>query len=126
MAVKVREWADRIEEGVKILREQAANPNTIWLGSMIRREMGKDVRDMVEDVRRVEGTARKRDNTWAKTGNKIERRRARWKAMTLAGRDHQQGVRSRWGSSCWPAGEAQRQQRPGGTDDDVLAQRSFI
>jgi hypothetical protein len=44
---------------------------------MVDRDVGRDVADLVQDIQHVESSGRRRDNTWAKPGDKIGQRRSR-------------------------------------------------
>ncbi|KAJ7763643.1 hypothetical protein DFH07DRAFT_1018375 [Mycena maculata] len=67
--------ADDLERAAEILRAQASAKNSIWMSSILRRNIGKDVSLMVADIERYESTGRKRDNTWGKKGDKEANRR---------------------------------------------------
>lgn len=57
-AVDMRRAAD-------IFESQARHRNRIWMKSMVDRDIGRDVHDLVKDVDRFENTGRTRDKTWA-------------------------------------------------------------
>jgi hypothetical protein len=73
-AARLRRRADQLEKAAKIFCEQAEQRNTIWIRSGIRRDVGRDVDDLVADITGYTHTARKRDKTWANGKNKVERR----------------------------------------------------
>jgi hypothetical protein len=58
-----------------MFRAQIPHRNKLWMSSMVTRNIGKDVSQMVADIRRFEGTSHVRDTTWAKPGDKEGRRR---------------------------------------------------
>jgi hypothetical protein len=62
-------------KAAEIMRAQANARNLIWMSSIVKRNVGKDVSLMVADIRRYESTGQKRDNTWGKRGDKEANRR---------------------------------------------------
>ncbi|KAJ7763778.1 hypothetical protein B0H16DRAFT_1801158 [Mycena metata] len=67
--------AAELEQAAAILRAQVPHRNKLWMSSIARRNIGADVGQMVADIRRFESTAHVRDTTWAKKGDKDDRRR---------------------------------------------------
>ncbi|KAJ8089328.1 hypothetical protein PM082_014576 [Marasmius tenuissimus] len=61
--------ASELEEAARIIREQAPYRNTIWLKSLARRNIGKDVSAFVSDIQKHTG-AHVRDNTWGDGSNR--------------------------------------------------------
>ncbi|KAJ7685795.1 hypothetical protein DFH06DRAFT_1264847 [Mycena polygramma] len=70
----LRKRADELVKGAEILRAQANARNALWMKSMVRKDIGKDVSLMVADVRRSESSRRNRDNTWGNGGKTAKRR----------------------------------------------------
>ncbi|XP_006462497.1 hypothetical protein AGABI2DRAFT_119353 [Agaricus bisporus var. bisporus H97] len=48
----------------EIFTEQAKSRSALWLRSISHRGIGNDLEQLVKDIERVEGSARKRDTTW--------------------------------------------------------------
>jgi hypothetical protein len=69
--------ADQLVLAADIIRSQLPHRNRIWISSMVDRDIGHDVANVVLDVQHVERTGRRRDNTWATPGNKVAQRRSR-------------------------------------------------
>jgi len=63
--------ADLLEQAADIIRSQLPHRNQIWISSMVDRNIGHDVADFVLDVPHVERTGRRRENTWARSGDKV-------------------------------------------------------
>ncbi|KAJ7646419.1 hypothetical protein DFH06DRAFT_997660 [Mycena polygramma] len=70
----LRKRTDELVKGAEILRAQANARNALWMKSMVRKDIGKDVSLMVADVRRSESSRRNRDNTWGNGGKTAKRR----------------------------------------------------
>ena len=68
--------ASELEQGAAILRSQLKHKSRIWMGSIVNRNIGGDVSDLVHDVCRLEITERSRDNTWAPSGDHDAQRRS--------------------------------------------------
>ncbi|KIL55522.1 hypothetical protein M378DRAFT_17869 [Amanita muscaria Koide BX008] len=76
----IRKQGEAFRRTSEIYLMQVDHPNLkdggqIWMKSQVDRGIGKDVKLMVEDVRRFEETARKKDSTWAMGKGEEERRR---------------------------------------------------
>jgi hypothetical protein len=69
--------ADQLVLAADIIRSQIPHRNRIWIASMVDRDIGRDVANVVLDVQHVERTGHRRDNTWAKPGDKVTQRRSR-------------------------------------------------
>lgn len=69
--------ANELTEGARIIRSQMVYKNQIWMRSILSRNIGGDVSDLVCDIRRLEVTGRHRDNTWAPAGNREAQRRSK-------------------------------------------------
>ncbi|KAJ7212430.1 hypothetical protein C8J57DRAFT_1539109 [Mycena rebaudengoi] len=67
--------ADELEEAAAILRSQVPHRNKLWMSNVVKRNIGGDAGKMVADIRRFESTARARDTTWAKKGDRESIRR---------------------------------------------------
>jgi hypothetical protein len=67
--------ANEIENAGAILRTRAAAWNPIWMSSVVKKNVGKDVSLLVSDVQRYESTGQKWDNTWGNKGDKEANRR---------------------------------------------------
>jgi hypothetical protein len=63
--VHLESLANDFEKAAEILRAQARQRNPIWMRSIVTRGVGRDVCNLVNDVRRYESTGQTRDNTWA-------------------------------------------------------------
>ncbi|KAJ7195621.1 hypothetical protein GGX14DRAFT_537218 [Mycena pura] len=68
-----------IKAGVAMMEQQAENPRAakMWVRSMKRANIGKDITEMARDVRHFTETGHKRPTTWAKQGNKASERYTR-------------------------------------------------
>lgn len=66
--------ADELVEGARIIKSQLRHENRIWMNSMLSRNIGGDVSDLVRDVRFLEVSGRQRDNTWAQPGDREAQR----------------------------------------------------
>jgi hypothetical protein len=62
--------ADEFARATEILRTQATAHNPIWMSSVAKRNIGKDISLLVADIERFESTGQKQDNTWGKRGEK--------------------------------------------------------
>jgi hypothetical protein len=60
LALRVKE----LEEAARIIRSQLPHCNAIWINSMARQNIGRDVSHLVHDICRFETTGRIRDTTW--------------------------------------------------------------
>lgn len=69
--------ADELVEGARIIKSQLRHENRIWMNSMLSRNIGGDVSDLVRDVRFLEVSGRQRDNTWPQPGDREAQRRSR-------------------------------------------------
>ena len=69
--------ADQLVLAADIIRSQIPHRNRIWIASMVDRDIGRDVANVVLDVQHVERTGHRRDNTWARPGDKLTQRRSR-------------------------------------------------
>jgi hypothetical protein len=68
--------AEEFERAAAIFRAQVPHQNRIWMSSMIKQDVGRDVGNLVKDIHRYETSSRVRDTTWArKKGDKEEQRR---------------------------------------------------
>ncbi|KAJ7619328.1 hypothetical protein FB45DRAFT_980994 [Roridomyces roridus] len=74
---ETREWLNerltKLKAGVAVLQRQLENPvpSPIWLKSMRRANIGKDLAEMAQDVRHFTETGRgERSTTWARKGDK--------------------------------------------------------
>ena len=65
-----------IKAGIAIMEQQVKNPHEgkIWIKSMKRQNIGKDLAEMAHDVRHFTETGHKRPTTWAQEGNKSSKR----------------------------------------------------
>ncbi|KAJ6592145.1 hypothetical protein DFH09DRAFT_1136732, partial [Mycena vulgaris] len=62
----LRKRADELEQAAAILCAQIPHTNNLWMASIVKRNVGQDVGQMVGDIRKFEGTARVRNTTWGK------------------------------------------------------------
>lgn len=69
--------ANELAEAANIIRSQLPYRNGIWMRSLTSRTVGGDVSELVHDVRWLENTGRRRDNTWAAPGDHTAQRRSR-------------------------------------------------
>ncbi|KAJ7804221.1 hypothetical protein B0H14DRAFT_3775469 [Mycena olivaceomarginata] len=68
--------AEEFERAAAIFRAQVPHRNRIWMSSMVKQDVGRDVGNLVKDIHRYESSSRVRDTTWArKKGDKEEQRR---------------------------------------------------
>ncbi|KAJ7466979.1 hypothetical protein FB451DRAFT_1178236 [Mycena latifolia] len=67
--------SDELEQAAAILRSQVPHRNKLWMSSIVKRNIGGDVGQMVADIHRFESSSRVRDTTWAPKGDKEARRR---------------------------------------------------
>ncbi|KAK6980482.1 hypothetical protein R3P38DRAFT_3454115, partial [Favolaschia claudopus] len=77
----MRERAQMFREAAEIWEEQAESGTSIWVNSMRRGDIGRDVADVVMDIRRDRGAHRPRESTWARAGDAVAARR---QANTMA------------------------------------------
>jgi hypothetical protein len=73
-SVLLLERAAELGRATQIFSAQAAAKNLIWMRSVVRRDVGKDVSLLVGDVARYESSGLKRRTTWGKKGNKQDKR----------------------------------------------------
>ncbi|KAJ7193585.1 hypothetical protein GGX14DRAFT_337576, partial [Mycena pura] len=77
------EWLNEriadIKAGIVMMEQQVENRHEakIWIRSMKRANIGKDVAEMAHDVRHFTETGHKRPTTWAQVGNKSSQRYTR-------------------------------------------------
>ena len=69
--------ASKLEQGAAILRSQLKHKSWIWMRSIVNRNIGGDVSDLVHDVCRLEITGQLQDNTWAPSGDHNAQHRSR-------------------------------------------------
>lgn len=69
-----------LRETANIIEDQLNNPGQLamWMKSIIDENVGHDLVDFVTDIRRVEGTSRRRDTTWAKNKGKRAHKRVKY------------------------------------------------
>jgi hypothetical protein len=67
--------AEDFEKAAAILRSQVPHRNKLWMSSIVKRNVGADVSELVTDIRKFESTSRTRETTWARNGDKEGRRR---------------------------------------------------
>ncbi|KAF6751360.1 hypothetical protein DFP72DRAFT_1071563 [Ephemerocybe angulata] len=73
----LRVRAAKLAEASALIEEQLERDDVspIWLRSLHSRDIGRDVAHLVEDIRRMEKTGRKKDTTWAEGKDKVAKRR---------------------------------------------------
>ncbi len=76
-AKKLQRRAQELREAADIIDAQLPKKNSIWIKSMVDRNVGKDICLFVQDIRRVEVTGKQRETTWARVGDKEGQRRVR-------------------------------------------------
>ncbi len=69
-AAELRAFAD-------IIDSQIPFGNSIWISSMVDRNIGGDVSLALQDIRHVEETGRRRETTWGRKGDRVGQRRVR-------------------------------------------------
>ncbi|TFK49160.1 hypothetical protein OE88DRAFT_477680 [Heliocybe sulcata] len=73
---RLAELADMLSEAADIIRSQIPHKNHIWTNSILNRNsgvgLGRDVADLVQDVRRLEITGRIRGTTWPRNGREAK------------------------------------------------------
>ncbi|KAJ7193522.1 hypothetical protein GGX14DRAFT_449176 [Mycena pura] len=72
---QLRELARKLRMGADMIEEQVEYGTPIWTASILRRSIGHDVVDMVDDILRERGSHRRRETTWAHPGDQVEARR---------------------------------------------------
>jgi hypothetical protein len=74
-----REWlkerARKLREAAEIMEKQAEGGTSLWMSSISRRDVGRDVADMVDDIVRDRAAHRPRETTWARAGDRVAARR---------------------------------------------------
>jgi hypothetical protein len=71
------ELVTAIKEGADLILEQIPYANGMWLRGILQGKVGKDIIELRDDCRRFSGSGRRRETTWALSGNARDRRRAR-------------------------------------------------
>ncbi|KAJ7802031.1 hypothetical protein B0H14DRAFT_2614794 [Mycena olivaceomarginata] len=72
-SVHLLKRAEESERAAAIFRAQVPHRNRIWMSSMVKQDVGRDVGNLVKDIHRYESSSRVRDTTWArKKGDKEE------------------------------------------------------
>ena len=61
--------AEELDDGARIIKTQLTHKNPIWIQSILSRNIGGNVSDLVHDVCRLELTGRQHENTWAPAGD---------------------------------------------------------
>jgi hypothetical protein len=69
--------ADELEEAAHIIKSQLPHANRIWISSMISQNIGSDASHLVQDIRHVEVSGRRRKTTWPRLGDRKDARRSR-------------------------------------------------
>jgi hypothetical protein len=67
--------ADTFEEAAKILRSQIEHRNKVWLKTIAKSKLGKDVADFVDDIQSYEGL-RTQTTTWGRGKGRAEKEKA--------------------------------------------------
>ncbi|KAF8166757.1 hypothetical protein K438DRAFT_1984040 [Mycena galopus ATCC 62051] len=74
-----REWLKervlKFRQVAEMMEKQAEGGTSLWMSSISRRDIGRDVADMVDDIMRDRATHRPRETTWARAEDQIAARR---------------------------------------------------
>ena len=77
LACDLQDRATDFRKAADMIEEQLKYRNRVWMRSVRDRDLGRDVRHFVADIRRTDRTGRTRDNTWGKAGDRTANRRMR-------------------------------------------------
>lgn len=66
----LRTCARELREAADIIKAQLPHHNRVWINSMVDRNIGGDVSQLVKYIRHMESTGRCRRNTWPRTGDR--------------------------------------------------------